>query len=89
MRFVLLNGPHDGASGDLTKWNNLTPEVVWAGPSPNGGGPMGLAISPVRKPGRVPYERVEVVNGTARYVFGGGPSGLPPCEVDEERLVNV
>lgn len=89
MRFVLLNGPHDGASGDLTKWNNLTPEVVWVGYRPELGGRNGLAVAPYRKSGRVPYERVEVVNGTARYVFGGGPSGLPPCEVDEERLVNV
>lgn len=87
MRFVLLNGPHDGATGDLAKWGNRTPDLVWAGPSPNGGGPMGLAISPVRKPGRVPYERVEVVNKVARYVYGGGPSGVSPVDIEE--LVNA
>ena len=87
MRFVLLNGPHDGATGDLSKWNNLAPGVVWAGPKPELGGPMGLAISPVRKPGRVPYERVEVVGGVARYVFAGGPSGVSPVDIEE--LVNA
>lgn len=91
MRFVLLNGPYDGATGDMSPWEAVCPcpEVVWVGYRPELGGRNGLAVAPYRKSGRVPYERVEVVNGTARYVFGGGPSGLPPSSVDEERLVNA
>lgn len=89
MRFVLLNGPFDGATGDMTPWEQVcpTPEVVWAGHRPELGGRLGLAVAPYRKPGRVPYERFEVVNGTARYVYAGGPSGVPPVDVEEEVCV--
>ena len=79
MRFELLEGPYDGATG-TANWT-IHPEVIWVWPG--GRGPNGLMLSTQPAGGRCPYERV-ADGSIVKYQYAGGSSGLPL--VDEREL---